>query len=174
MATKKTDDGTATKKESGVGRVSVPGLKASKGIKERKDPDAGEYRIVCTKVEIKESQKSPGFSWKFTWKVLDGPKQEDGSNPIGLPVYTSTFIMGEMHPSYNQYSYIGVDELKSICLATGVAPRGDDINPSSFENQEASVVLAKRKEKTGKFDEETGDELMADRVYVKKWVVATE
>jgi hypothetical protein len=171
--TKKTEDGESTQsKSTGVGRVSVPGLKASKGVKEWRNPDAGPYRMVCTKVELKESQKSPGFNWIFNWKIISGPKQADGSDPKGLPVKNSVFIMGEKHPSFEQWGHLGVDELKSICLATGVSPRGDDINPESFIDQTADVVLDTKEEKSNKFDED-GNAVMFDKVYVKKWKIAT-
>jgi hypothetical protein len=116
---------------SGTGRVTVPGLKESKGMQGFLVLPAGVYGLECTGCKIKPSDKSPCDLWNFTFKVLDG---EFAGKRWGHRVT----ILSEQHPSFNTF---GIDELKSMCLAMGVEPKGNDISPDAFTGLKAIAKI---------------------------------
>lgn len=135
MATKKTAAPSKSKPAApAAGRVSVPGLGASKGMQGFLVLPEGEYRLEAMSCKIKPSDKSPCDLWNFTFKVHGG--EFDGKRWSHRVT-----ILSEAHPSYNT---IGIDELKSMCLAFGVTPKGDEISPDSFAGLFAMAKIAQK------------------------------
>ena len=120
---------------SSVGLVTVPGLKDSKGMQGFLVLPPGDYGLECMGCKIKPSTKSPCDLWNFTFKVLDGEFE-------GKRWSHRVTILSESHPSFNT---IGIDELKSMCLAMGVAPKGDGIHPDAFSGGKCHAKIGVKK-----------------------------
>lgn len=120
---------------SSIGKVTVPGLKDSKGMQGFLVLPPAEYGLECLGAKIKPSTKSPCDSWNFTFKVLDGEYE-------GKRWSHRVTILYDSHPSFNT---IGIDELKSMCLALSVAPKGDEIHPDAFAGGKCRAKIGVRK-----------------------------
>ena len=152
MATKKTASKSAKAPTSSAGRVSVPGLKDSKGMQGFLILPDGTFSFECVSCKIKESANSPADLWNFQFKVLDG---EFEGKRWGWRVT----ILRPEHPKFETVK-MGVDELKSMCLAFGVVPKGDDISPESFQGLKGAARVG---QKMG--TDAQGNERPENRVY---------
>ena len=149
-----------------MSKVSVPGLKASTGMKPFEPVSSGRYKLRCISCKIEPpANAAPSDVWKFQFEILDGPEQSDGKSPKGRKYFDNCTIMHPEHPSFRE-DQMGVDQLKSICLAFGVAPKGDSLDPDSFLGLEGEADIVKRLEK----NESTGEEVPRNRV--NKWIQA--
>lgn len=156
-------------KEIHMAKVTVSGLKGSTGMKGFEPLDSGRYRLRVVKVSIgAPKNNSPSDVWKFEMQVIDGPEQKDGSDVTKKKYFENCVIMQEAHPSFEQWGHIGVDQLKSMCLAFGVAPRGDEIDPDAFVGQEAEADIVQKLET----DASTGQD--RKRNNVNKWLAIGE
>jgi hypothetical protein len=63
--------------------------------------------------------------------------------------------MNEDHQSYEQHGHIGVDELKSLALASGAADdiKGESIDPEVFVGHKVIAVVGLKKRKDGNGNE---------------------
>lgn len=120
--------------------VTVPGLKDSTGMKPFVNLDSGRYKFRCTGYSVKPSDKSPADVHAFTFEVVEGPEQRDGKSSVGKRHMEWVTIMRKEHPNYRPDQF-GVDTIKSMCLAFGIAPRGDDLNFETFVGLEADAQL---------------------------------
>ena len=120
---------------------SVPGLKASTGMKAFEPLVDGDYKLHCEKCEVKDPKNpSPTDVWTFTFKVLEGPPQADGKSAKGRRYMEFVNIMRPEHPSYKTewsdpksgQTQMGVDQLKSMMMAMGVASKGDQLTTEAF------------------------------------------
>lgn len=135
-------------------KVTVPGLKESKGIQEFVLLDPGKYVVEVLKVDEEESKKSPGMNYKFRMKVLEGigdaAVQKSGTKAPGLSYFENLFLMGEMHPQLEQYGHIGVDQLKSMVLAFKVPTKGDDLDFQAFVGKTCVIDVRQVEDKKTK------------------------
>lgn len=120
----------------------VPGFKASSGVKSFEPLVDGDYELECVKCEVKDpNNPAPLDVWTFTFNVLSGPPQTDGSPAKGRRYMEWVSIMQEEHPQFREYGHIGVDQLKSIALASGVTGKGDGVNPDAFAGTKISAHI---------------------------------
>ena len=149
-----------------MAKVTVPGLKNSTGMKTFEPLVGGRYRLKVTEVSVNPPKnQSPSDVYKFTMQVMKGPDQSDGKNPKGLRYFHNLTIMQEAHPSFEKYGFIGVDELKSMCLAFGVAPKGDSIDIDAFLGLESDADITQKLE-----ENQNGEDVK--RNHVTKWLEA--
>jgi hypothetical protein len=139
-----------------MARVTVPGIKNSNGMKGFQPLVDGDYMVQCTAVTISPPKNNaPADVWCFVFNILEGPPQGNGKIAKGLPYKEWITILKDIHPSYKaewddpdsgkcQFS---VDQLKSLCIAMGVAPKGDTLEPSAFNGQKCRVHLSIQKDK---------------------------
>jgi len=139
-----------------MAKVTVPGIKTSTGMKSYQPLVDGEYLLQCNDVTINPPKNgAPADVWNFVFTVLEGPPQGAGKISKGLSYREWVTILQDIHPSYksewddpvsgkSQYS---VDQLKSMCLAMGVAPKGDTLDPAAFKTQKCRVHLSIQKDK---------------------------
>lgn len=147
-----------------MAKVTVPGLKASTGMKPFEPLDSGRYKLKCMLTKIEPSKKgTPVDVWKFEFQVIKGPDQADGKSPNGKKYFHNISIFQEIHPDFGKYTF-GVDELKSMCLAFGVVPKGDTLDPDAFLGLEGECDIVKKLEK----NEQTGEDVPRNRV--NKWI----
>lgn len=139
-------------------KVTVPGLKDSKGIAEFPLLDPGKYVVEIQKVDEEESKKSPGTNYKFRMKILEGigdaAVQKSGTKSSGLSYFENLFLMSELHPSFEEHGHIGVDQLKSMVIATKVPLKGDDLDFQSFVGK--TCVIDVRQKPDNKFQNADG------------------
>lgn len=140
-------------------KVTVPGLKESKGIQEFALLDPGKYSVEVLKVDEEESKRSPGMNYKFRMKVLEGigdaAVQKSGSKAAGMGYFENLFLMGEMHPQYEEYGHIGVDQLKSMVIAFKVPLKGDDLDFQAFIGKTCIIDVRQEQDKKSKNDDGT-------------------
>jgi len=151
-----------------MAKVNVPGLKNSTGMKPFEPLATGRYgmKIMALKIEPAKSG-APTNVWKFEAQILDGPDQDDGQAAKGRKFYFNVNIMDpEKHPDFEKNGHWGIDELKSICLAFGVAPKGDTLDPDAFLGTEGTADVIRKLEK----DQNTGEDIPRNRV--NKWIQA--
>lgn len=150
-----------------MAKVTVPGLKASTGMKSFEPISSGRYKLKCIATKIEPpANAAPSDVWKFQFEITDGPEQPDGKSPKGRKYFDNVTIMHPEHPSYRE-DQMGVDTLKSMCLAFGVVPgKGDTLDPDAFLGLEAEADIIKKLEK----NESTGEEIPRNRV--NKWIQA--
>lgn len=128
----------------------VPGFKSSTGVKPFTLLVDGDYELECVKCEIKPPKNpAPLDVWTFTFNVLAGPPQADGSSAKGRRYMEWVSIFQEEHPSFTDYGHIGVDQLKSMALASGVQGKGDNVNPDSFAGTQMSAHIVQDLPKPG-------------------------
>ena len=128
----------------------VPGFKASTGIKEFTPLVDGDYELECVKCEVKDPKNpAPLDVWTFTFNVISGPPQTDGKPAKGRRYMEWVSVMQEEHPQFEQYGYIGVDQLKSMALASGVQGKGDAINPEAFAGTKMTAHIKCEVPKSG-------------------------
>lgn len=134
-----------------MAKHNVPGLKASTGMKGFPTLPSGDYRLLCTKGEVKAPKNpEPVDVFTFTFDILDGPPMPDGKPTKGQKYTARIRILQEEHPQYEQddkgnptgVAAIGVGELKDLTLAAGVTFRGDDIDPTAFEGTTVVATIA--------------------------------
>lgn len=139
-----------------MAKVTVPGLKGSTGMKGFQPLVDGDYLLECQSVGINPPKNgAPADVWGFTFKVLEGPPQGDGKVAKGLSYKEWVTILQDIHPSYKPEwddpssgkSQFSVDQLKSMCIAMGVAPKGDTLDPAAFNGQKCRVHLSIQKDK---------------------------
>jgi hypothetical protein len=150
--------------------VKVPGLDKSKGMQSGFTAYVeGEYALEINSVELVESKKSAGTSWVFKHTILEGPNQDDGKAPDGRKLTTRIFIMGEDHPSEEQWGHIGVDELESMRMAAGVDKKGSSINPQDFVGEKVRAILRVKEEPAETKDGVTNPYAGQKRNEVREW-----
>lgn len=117
-----------------MAKRQVAGLGKSKGRTAPAPPDPGDYLVEVTKAEDKDHDNGPGFGWFYrgTYQVLDGPEQQDGRDPTALKIYDNIFVMGEDHPSYDDWGQIGADTLADLQKAAGVKKKSDAFDPEEI------------------------------------------
>lgn len=126
-----------------MAKHNVPGLKASTGMKGFPTLPSGDYRLLCTKGEVKAPKNpEPVDVFTFTFDILDGPPMPDGKPTKGQKYTARIRILQEEHPDYEEKASWGVDELKSLILAAGVTFRGEDIDPAAFEGTTVIATIA--------------------------------
>lgn len=148
-----------------MAKVTVPGLKNSTGMKPFEPLDSGRYSFKCMVCKIEPAKTgAPTDVWKFEFQVTKGPEQSsDNRSPKGKKFFSNCNIMRPEHPDFEKYTF-GVDELKSMCLAFGVTPKGDVLDPDAFLGLEGEADVIKKLEK----NESTGEEVPRNRV--NKWI----
>jgi len=137
-----------------MSKVSVPGLKASIGQKSFDALVPGRYRFLVQAASIGEPKNSsPTDVWKYTMQVLKGPDQKDGAPAKGRKYWENVYIMRSEHPDYRE-DQMGVDTLKSLCLAFGVQPGNNDtLDIEALIGLEGEADITQRAVK----NEETGE-----------------
>lgn len=149
MATKKGSGSTAS------ARVTVPGLKDSKGMSGFVVLPEGTHTVKCLTCKIKASDKSPADLWNFQFAVQDG-------ECAGKRWSWRVTILQETHPKFDTVK-MGIDELKSMCVAFGVVPKGDDLSPDAFADLAAQVRVGIKKGQ-----DQQGNERDENKVY--EWI----
>lgn len=123
-------------------RMTVPGLKKSTGLTEFLPLVDGDYTLEFTKVEVKPPKNpAPMDVWHMSTKVIEGPKQANGKPAKSYKFWIT--IKQDTHPDYTEEQF-SVDELKSICVAAGVAIKGDELNPESFVGTRVRVHISQK------------------------------
>ena len=132
-------------------KVTVPNLGKSTGKKGFDLLDSGKYVLECNKLTIEDSKSSPGKNWRFRFTVVEGigdaEVQKSGKPSKGMPFLQQVFIMDPLHPGYEQYGYIGVDDLESMRRAMKVSKKGDDIDPDAFEGKRCIADIRQKVDK---------------------------
>lgn len=147
-------------------KVTIPGLKASTGQKSFDPLSTGRYKFQIVSVTIGPPKNgAPSDVWKFAMNVISGPEQADGKPAKGRKYWENVTIMQEQHPDYKE-DQMGVDTLKSMCLAFGVAPKGDSLDPDAFIGLEGSADISQSLVKAV-------EDGMPDKIFNRaKWIQA--
>ena len=148
-----------------MAKVTIPGLKNSTGMKPYEPLDSGRYglKILGLKIEPAKSG-APTDVWKFEMLVTKGPNQtSDGRPSKGKKYFSYVNILRPEHPDFEKYKF-GVDEIKSMCLAFGVVPKGDVVEPDAFIGLEGEADIVKKLE----HNEQTDEDIPRNRV--NKWI----
>ncbi len=138
-------------------KVTIPGLKESTGMKGLELLDPGRYVLLCKKVTTEESSKSPGTNWKFQFDIAEGigdaATQKSGRESSTMIFFENVFVMGELHPEYEKWGHIGVDQLKSMATAMKVPLKGNDIDPESFVGKRCIADIRQKADKKMKAED---------------------
>lgn len=138
-------------------KVTIPGLGKSTGMKTVELLDTGKYVLECTKYGFEESKKSPGINHKFTFEVVEGigdvETQKSGRDSKGMPFFENVFIMDQLHPSFEQYGHIGIDQIESMRRALKVSKKGDDIDLEAFVGKRCIAAIRQKADKSMKNDD---------------------
>jgi hypothetical protein len=118
----------------------------------------GVYLMQVTGISSAPSQRSPGTTYKVQFEILEGPPQQDGTEPVGRTFTWNNFVMAPEHPSYHTETRnggligeIGLTRLVEFLKAAGVEIDDDD----AFEPEDAieATVFAKLSISTDKEDD---------------------
>lgn len=123
-----------------MAKRKIPGLSKSKGMQAMGITlfPAGKYVFQVVKHTEKESAKGTGINHNFQFKCLEALDSAH-SDMENKRYFHRMFEMLEDHTSYEQYSYIFVDELKSMVDACGIQVKGDAF---AFENLDDAEFIA--------------------------------
>jgi hypothetical protein len=135
---------------------TVPGLKASKGQTGFVPLEQGDYEFKCKECTVGKDPKQPAQLWTFKFEVLAGPPQADGSSARGKMHTEWVRILDDIHPNFKPEwsdpksgkTQMGVDQLKSMVLAMGVSPKGDNLDPGAFQGMTCKASIVKVPSKT--------------------------
>lgn len=127
-----------------MGKRKIPGIGKSKGMQSGFTLfPAGKYLFEIVKHEEKESTK--GTSTIHTFRLRCAEAFADAGADMVDKLYFHRMIeMHQDHSSYEEYSYIFVDELKSLIDATGLVVKGDLVNFDEFEGKTFVATVAQK------------------------------
>ncbi len=130
-----------------MAKRKVPGLSKSKGMQSGFTLfPAGKYVFEVAGYAEKESEKGTTTLHNFRFKCLDA--LDDRNQEMVDKTYFHTLIeMHDDHPSYEQWSHIFVDELKSFVDATGLEIKAESLDFADFEGKTFVATVAQRDEK---------------------------
>ena len=125
-----------------MAKRKIPGLSKSKGMQPMGITlfPAGKFVFQVVKHTEKESAKGTGVNHNFQFKCLEAldPSQSDME---GKRYFHRMFEMLEDHGSFEKYSYIFTDELKSIADAVGIQVKGDAFAFDDLQDTEFIATL---------------------------------
>lgn len=136
-----------------MARANIPGLKKSTGLKSFAPLSEGEYELQIKEWKEKEDKNhAPIDIYGFTFEVLAGPPQADGSAAKGRKFWNDFRIKRAEHPDMtgkDPGDQMGVDELKSFIVAAGIELKGDSVNFDSAVGLEVGAKIVQTPAKTG-------------------------
>lgn len=149
-----------------MAKRKIAGFGKSKGM-DSDIPLYPEGKYVFKVEDYKEKESSSGTSTIHTYRLRCIDTLSDGAEHQEMlnKVYFHRMIeMHEDHPSYEEYSYIFVDELKSLFDAAGVSDqvKADNVD---FTLPVEQTVVATVKQKMGQ--DEQGNQRPENRI--SKW-----
>ena len=129
-----------------MAKRKVPGLGKSKGMQtDFPTFPAGNYTMLIEEYSEKESSKGTSTIHTFRMRCIDVLDDKPENKEMIDKIYFHRMIeMHDDHPSYAQYSYIFVDELKSLVDAAGVEIKADALDFESFVDCEVVATLKLR------------------------------
>ena len=121
----------------------VPGSSASKGLQSGIPVyDEGTYQVEIKSVAIDETRAGTGEMLKLRGKILEGPRQADGTDVKGAAWFHSIFMPFEEHPSYESMKEMVADRIKGLCDAAGVKiPKSDNVDFDQLEGKAIEVDM---------------------------------
>jgi hypothetical protein len=136
-----------------MARINVPGLKKATGVTTFDPLADGEYTLRVTEWKEKEDKNhAPMDIYGFTFDVLSGPPQANGSSPKGRKFWNDFRILRAEHPSMtgkDPETQPGVNELKAFIMAAGIETKGDVVNFDAAIGLEVGARIVQTKAKTG-------------------------
>ena len=136
-----------------MARINVPGLKKSTGLKSFAPLVDGEYELLIKEWKEKDDKNNaPVDIYGFTFEVLAGPPQADGSGAKGRRFWNDFRIKRPEHPDMtgkDPEDQMGVDELKSFVVAAGIETKGDAVNFDAAMGLQVGAKIVQTKAKTG-------------------------
>ena len=131
-------------KETNV-KAKRPGLYESKGSVSSDFPayDKGDYFVEVDSFEPTTTASKLEMH-KAKLVILDGPKQKDGRDIEGLPIFANMVILDEDHEFYQ----MGIDRLKNFLNAAGVkVDKNGEFKHQSAVGKKFWVALSKKQAK---------------------------
>ncbi len=119
-----------------MAKRKIPGLSKSKGMQSGFTLfPAGKYVFQVVKHDEKDSAKGTAILHNFQFKCLEA--LDSNNNAMEGKRYFHRMIeMTEDHGSFEQYSYIFTDELKSMLDAAGIQVKADAIDIDELVDKE--------------------------------------
>lgn len=115
-----------------MAKRKIPGLSKSKGMQSMFTLfPPGKYGFTIESVTSKDSKKGTSTIHTFKMKCVEA-FDPDNAAMVDKLYYQRLIEMHDDHPSYEEYNYIFVDELKSIVDATGVQFKADSLDFEDF------------------------------------------
>jgi hypothetical protein len=131
-----------------MAKRTVPGLGKSKGMQNDIPvyPD-GKYAFEILKWDEKESKNGTSTIHTFRMRCIDTFDDKGGNRDMIDKSYFHRMIeMHDDHPSYEQWGYIFVDELKSLIDAAGIVVKGDAVDLAALEGKTVVGTLRVKEE----------------------------
>lgn len=138
-----------------MAKVTVNGIKDADGMWGMPPLDPGWYviQLNAPKVEKKESPKGTGTNYSFMGKVIgtdaQTEEQKTGMDPLGQTIFLNVYLMDEDHQSYEQYHYIGENQLKKLLDVCDVPLKGNSFDLDDFADRTLMVKVAPDKDRGG-------------------------
>lgn len=147
-----------------MAKVKTAGLSKAEGITPPAPLIRGQYEVRVENCEVKPSERSACDVVRVRYVVLGGPEQEDGREPAGRNLYETIALLKEEHPSYEDYSHIGVNQLKDLLKAAGAEiSKQDGWDPDQVVGAEIAVRVKVKPRDDGETDD-NGNPLMENVV----------